>query len=53
MSKKRSFWRKNQEGGGGGGLLWILHWELGMVFEETTGVYERMDHKAILKLPVD
>ena len=38
------------------GIFWIklkTCWELGMVFEETTGVYERMDHKAILKLPVD
>ena len=40
-------------GGGNGPLPWILHWELGMVFEETTGVYERMDHKAMLKLPAD
>ena len=31
---------------GGRPLPWIPHWELGMVFEETTGVHERMDHKA-------
>ena len=43
LSQKKKLGGKNQEGRP---LPWIPHWELGMVFEETTGVHERMDHKA-------
>ena len=51
LSPKKKICRKNQ--GRDGPLPWILHWEVGMVFEETMGVYERMDHKAMLKPPAD
>ena len=54
VSKTKNFGVKI-EGGGGGGRTPPLDPPLGLgvVFEETTGVYERMDHKAMLNLPAD